>query len=68
MPARLYIAITAGACLRWLLHDVCVHANLCSARYIELELIVRRTVWHNSWAAPSVRSDTTQAAHLIGVY
>ena len=56
---------TAGACLHWLLHDVCVHALLCGARYSELELIVGRTLWHTPRTAPSVRSDASQAAFTL---
>lgn len=57
-------AITAGACLCRLLHDLCVHANLCGAGYTELELTVRRTVWNAPWTGPGVRSDFGQAASL----
>lgn len=58
-------AVSAGAGGHWLLHAVCVHADICSARHLELESSFRRTVWHRTWTSLSVRSCTLTPAQLF---
>ena len=53
----LHDAVTAGTGGTGLLLGLCVHANICSARYTESQLTVRRPIWHPSWATAGVRSD-----------